>query len=91
MSTPVTLKEEKFLALPKEKYSKLLSDDFIHSSNNLVVSKFSSLSNNGVAVNYKVTCTLNENNENQKDLKLSDEIKFGIPYKNYYLYFFLSR
>ena len=30
MSTPATLKEERFLALPKSKSQKLLLDDFVH-------------------------------------------------------------
>jgi hypothetical protein len=30
MSTPVTLKEERFLSLPKDNFSKILGDDYVH-------------------------------------------------------------
>jgi len=44
MSTPVTLKEEKFLGLPKDTYAKVLGDDFVHSGNAIETIKFKSVS-----------------------------------------------
>ncbi len=44
MSLPVTLKEERFLALPKDNYSKILGDDFVHSDNTVETFKFKSTS-----------------------------------------------
>ena len=60
MSLPVTLKEERFLGLPKDTYSKILGDDFVHSGNAVETVKFKSVSANGATVNYKQSCHMNK-------------------------------
>jgi len=49
----VTLKEERFLGLPKDTYSKVLGDDYVHSGNAVETIKFKSVSEKGAIVNYK--------------------------------------
>ena len=53
MSLPVTLKEERFLGLPKDTFSKVLGDDYVHSGNAVETIKFKSVSPKGAIVNYK--------------------------------------
>lgn len=60
MSTPVTLKEEKFLGLPKDNYSKVLGDDFVHSGNAIETIKFKAVTPSGSIVNYKTSTHLGE-------------------------------
>ena len=60
MTTPVTLKEEKFLGLPKENYAKILNDDYIHAGNAIETLKFKQVSLSGSVINYKTSCHLEE-------------------------------
>ena len=53
MTVPSTLKEEKFLALPKEKFSKILQDNYIHVKNNILTTKFLLKSLKDCTFNYK--------------------------------------
>ena len=55
MSLPVTLKEERFLALPKDDFSKILSDDYIHNGNTFETIKLKSVTSSGSIVNYKTS------------------------------------
>ena len=59
MSLPVTLKEERFLALPKDNFSKILSDDFIHNGNTVETIKLKSVTSTGSIVNYKTSSHFN--------------------------------
>jgi hypothetical protein len=78
MNSPQTLKEERFLSLPKDSSSKILSDDYIHSNNSVETLKIKSCSPNGLILNYKTQCHLSDS------LSQSDEIKLQFPYKNLY-------
>ena len=79
MSLPVTLKEERFLGLPKDTFAKILGDDYVHNGNTVETIKFKYVSPSGAIVNYKQTCNLTDG------VNSSDEIKLSFPYKKYFV------
>jgi hypothetical protein len=48
-----TLKEERFLGLPKANFDKLLGDNYVHAKNTLETVKLKAVSSSGLVVNYK--------------------------------------
>lgn len=77
-----TLKEERFLGLPKSNYSKVLSDDYVHGGNNIETLKLKSVSSSGAVTNYKTSFSVAKG-ETSNEIKQSDEIKFTVPYKSF--------
>jgi len=87
MSTPATLKEERFLGLPKQAHAGVLGDDYTHKK--LETIKFKGTTTNGAKVDYKSVVALTEKAGVPPAFALTDELKLGIPaFENKYYYQF---
>jgi hypothetical protein len=70
MSIPVTLKEERFLSLPKDNFSKILGDDYVHANNTIETIKIKSVSPNGAILSYKTQSHLTDKLTDHDEIKI---------------------
>lgn len=78
MSTPATLRDDRFLALPSPAWSKINSDDYVHKK--LETIKFKAVTGQKGKFDYKSVVSVNDKDQ----FSYSDELKFGFPYRSIY-------
>jgi len=78
MSTPATLREERFLSLPNNAWSRVNGDDFVHKK--LETFKFKASTTNKGKFDYKSVVSVDD----AQKFSYSDELKFGFPFRSLY-------